>query len=295
MAPRVLLVEESPPVIEAVRGPLEGAGFRVDVASAAPGLEPQPGTLDVAVIRAEAAGAGLLASFRAADPTLPVVLLLADEHEAAAGAGAAADGVLVAPLTAAGVVSCCRAMARLAALERRVRELEAAAPAPAAGLTDYQFFKRLLLMEVKRSRRHRYPIALAFAAVDRWREVAADLDAKARQGVLHDVLGVLTGAVRDIDLALLYSEDRFLVFMPHTRSDGAFQVATRLVTRVRERAREPRVTLSAGIATFEGEGAVSFAALARSAAEALAAAQAEGGDRASRLGPPPKRDRVVIG
>ncbi len=297
MAQLVLVVEESAPVLAALRQHLESAGFRMDVAS--PVEAParlRRGSHALAIVRfGDDGGDDTLASLKEVDPTLPVVALFPDEGDAANEA-LVADGLLVGPLTGPLVVSCCRAMARLAVQARRIAELEKAAQRPGGdGFYDYEFFKKLLLMEVKRSRRHRYPISLALVGVDRWREVSAPLDGRERTSLLAGVLQVVARAIRDIDLPLLYSQDRFLVFMPHTGSDGAMQVANRLCDRVRSQRAGASLTVSAGVASFEGVGTVSFAILARQAAKALAQAQTEGGDRAARSGPTPKRNRILIG
>ncbi len=296
MAQRVLVVEESAPVLAVLRQYLEGAGFRVEVASPveAPAIL-RAGSHALAIVRFGGdEGAATLASLKEMDPTLPVVALFPDEGDAANEA-LVADGLLVGPLSNPLVVSCCRAMARLAVQARRIAELEKTQRPGGEGLYDYDFFKKLLLMEVKRSRRHRYPISLALVGVDRWREVSAKLDARDRAALLAGVLQQVACAIRDIDLPLLYSQDRLLVFMPHTRSDGALQVASRLCSRVRSHRGGAPLTVSAGVASFEGDGAVSFALLARQAAKALVQAQVEGGDRALRAGPAPKRNRILIG
>ncbi|HYQ81933.1 MAG TPA: GGDEF domain-containing protein, partial [Anaeromyxobacteraceae bacterium] len=214
MAQRVLIVEPSKVVAQALRRHLERGGFTADLAVPAEALARlQPGAHAVAFLRPEAAGGTALAErLKEADPLLPVVLVYEDEEEAAAEA-LVADAVLVGPLSGPAVVSCARAMARLRAQARRLAELERGGARPRAG-GDYEFLKKLLLVEVRRSRRYRYPIALALVAVDRWKEVAGGLDARARAALLAELLGVISRAVRDIDLALLYSEDRFLVFMP---------------------------------------------------------------------------------
>ncbi len=297
MAQRILVVEESRTVAAALRRPLVGAGFKVDEAAPEEALSLlEVGVHALAIVRPDASGGiPVVDLLKKADPTLPVVLVFPDEDEAEAGAGAlVADGLLVGPLVAPVVVSCCRAMSRLRAQAKRIVELERAKPS-VKGLQDYEFFKKLLLMEVKRSRRYRYPVSLALVAVDRWKEAAAKLDRRSRAALLSDLLGVVAGAVRDIDLPILYSEDRFLVFMPHTRGDGAQQVSSRIVSRVRARKGPVPVTVSAGVSTFEGEGTVSFSALTKAAAEALSRAQAAGGDQAARASGARKRERISIG
>ncbi len=299
MAQRVLVVEESRTVANALRRHLEGAGFRVDLA--APGEAPQrlEASHALALVRASAGiDGGLAAALKEADPGLPVVLIFEDSEEAEDTAeDLSADGVLVGPLSRAAVVSLCRAMARLRAQAHLIARMQGASRRPAAAPSDLDVLKRIVLMEVKRSRRYRYPISLSLAAVDRWKQVAAKLDGRARAALLGDLLGVVTRAVRDIDLALAYSAERFLVLMPHTRAEGALEVANRLVARVRAWRGPIRVTASVGVATSEGgDGGMSFGSLTRGAAEALLRAQTAGGDKAELAGGPRrKRDRIVMG
>ena len=245
MAQRVLIVEPSKVVAQALRRHLERGGFRVDLAVPAEAVTTlQPGAHAVAFLRPEAAGGtALLEKLKEADPLLPVVLVYEDEEEAA-GEALVADAVLVGPLAGPVVVSCARAMARLRAQARRLAELERGG-ARSRAASDYEFLKKLLLVEVRRSRRYRYPIALALVAVDRWKEVVAGLDQRARAGLLADLLGVISRAVRDIDLALVYSEDRFLVFMPHTGAESGLHVSARLASRPSSRTSAARARASA--------------------------------------------------
>ncbi|HTP50837.1 MAG TPA: diguanylate cyclase [Anaeromyxobacteraceae bacterium] len=294
MAQRILVIEESGPVVAALRRHLEGAGFRVDVETPAGALEGiEPGTYAVAVVRPEVTGGPrLLDGLRRSDPALPVVLLYHDEEEASAEE-LSADALLVAPLSRPAVVSLCRVMARVRAQTLRIAELEKERARPAAaGIYDYEFFKRLLLMEVKRSRRYRYPVSLALVAVDRWKEVSARMAGRVRASLLAELLTLVAGTVRDIDLPLHYSEERLLVFMPHTAARGAQQVASRVVQRVRSH--PAKLTVSVGVATFDGEGTMSFSSLVRAASDALERARTSGGDRTAHAAGRPRRDRVSM-
>jgi len=111
--------------------------------------------------------------------------------------------------------------------------------AGAAADFDFEFFKKFLLMEVKRSRRYRYPVSFLLVAVDRFAERLAGADDARRRAVLNEVLVLLTRSVRDIDLVIPFSENRFLVFLPHTPRDGAVVVASRMHAQV-ARARASR-------------------------------------------------------
>ncbi len=220
-----------------------------------------------------------------------------DRKEAAASPDARhADGVLVAPLTASSVVAICDLSVRLRDLSARVSDLEGRASRHAG--PDLSILKRLLLAEVKRSRRYGHPLSLALVAIDGWEERAPKLSARGRTAALAGVLGVVTASLRDLDLAVPFSRERIVVVMPHTRADGALRVARRLCAKVREHRGQPgraRVTASVGVAAHPGDGTVSFAGLVKRAGDALARARAQGGDRAEAADPPRKRDRISIG
>jgi diguanylate cyclase (GGDEF)-like protein len=284
MAQRILVLETSHPVVAALRRLLHGAGFDVQVASPAAALDGiEPGAFAVAALRASSPeGPRALEAIRRADLNLPVVLLLDDEDEPAGRLPA--DGALVSPLTRTAVVSLFRALARL-----RVESGRDQASRP-ANLQEYEFFKKLLLVEVKRSRRYHYPVSLALLAVDGWKARAAKLDERERSTLLGEMLALVVGGVRDIDLPLLYDGERLLVFMPHTDSLGARTVAQRLVRRARSH--PAGITASVGVSSFDGEGTMSFSTLVRGAADALAKAQGRGGDQAEQGTGKARRERA---
>ena len=283
MPGRILVVEESRPVVASLRRALEPLGFRLDAvtpAVAAGRLDPD--RHEVAIVRAGPGAAALVASLREAAPALSVVVLFEEEGSQQRAEALGADGFLVGPLSPTAVASTCAMAGRLHGRGRRVAELEAAlAAAPPAAPADREldFLKRMMFAEVKRSRRYRYPIALALVAVDGWPDVAAKLGARARARLLGEVLALLSGAVRDIDVAVPFAQERFVVLMPHTPADGAMKVSRRLCARVREREGTPRLTASVGVASHDGEGPVSFSTLVRRASEALSRARSGGGDR----------------
>lgn len=290
MAQRILVLETSHPVVAALRRFLGGAGFEVQVASPAAALDGlDPAIFTVAALRASSPdGPRVLEAIRRADPRLPVVLLLDDEDEPAGRLPA--DGALLSPLTRTAVVSLFRALARLRVEVARARTHDRGPASRPANLQEYEFFKKLLLVEVKRSRRYHYPVSLALLAVDGWKERAAKLDERERSTLLGEMLALVVGGVRDIDLPLLYDAERLLVFMPHTDALGARTVAQRLVRRARSH--PAGITASVGVSSFDGEGTMSFSTLVRGAADALAKAQGRGGDQAEQGTGKPRRERV---
>lgn len=297
MAGRILVAVDSKPVVAALRRDLEPAGLAVDAvrpSEAAGRLDPARHV--AAVVRAGKGAEAVVAALKAAAPRLAVLALFFDEEEAAAFPGAlGADGVLVGPLTAPQVAGTCALAARLTATQQRLHAAERSRPLTPSGEHDLAFLKRLLFVEVKRSRRYGIPTSLALVSVDGWEGLSAPLDRPARLALLAELIGLVSASVRDIDIAVPFSEERLVVLMPHTGAAGGLQVARRLCTRVRERATTIPLTVSVGVASHEGHGAVSFGSLVKRAGEALAAARAQGGDRAVGAEPAKRRDRISIG
>jgi diguanylate cyclase (GGDEF)-like protein len=181
------------------------------------------------------------------------------------------------------------------------RPAEHAAPSSSP---DFEFLKRLLLMEVKRSRRYRYPIALLLIELDRFTERAAPLTPAQRTASLAEALKLLTSGVRDIDVAVPVSEGRFVVFLPHTGQEGGIVVAERLRQKIKDQHPIPGLTTAVGLAVFDpGAGRpkdqtqVSFGNLMKEAGEALRKAQSAGGDRVECHQPrsAAQSDRISLG
>ncbi|RYZ37648.1 MAG: diguanylate cyclase [Myxococcaceae bacterium] len=310
----VLLAEPSAPVASALRRYLEGAGHEVAwVGSAVDArrlLEDRPPAVLVASASLPVDGEALCQELRQKGSRLPVLLVYPpdEEHADTRAAEAGAEGCLVGPLKRGTVVTCVRLVLRLAGAAMHPVHPESAAPAVAiparpGGLPerrasrtdlfavssspDFDFLKRLLLMEVKRSRRYRYPISLLLVEVDRFTEHTLSLAPQARTALLAEALGLLTAGVRDIDVVVPFADSRFVVFLPHTPRSGARVVAERLRERMPSLKALPGATASVGVAVSEPVGnakaltqgaGLSFGGLLKEAGDALRRAQAGGGD-----------------
>ena len=295
MTRRILVADDSEAVVIAIRRDLEERGREV-VAVSPPDAAARvaEARFDAALVRGTA-GAHVFAALRAADPLLPIVVLFLDRKEASLHPGARGDAVLVGPLTASAVSTACALAEELRARGERIADLEARRARPPRADRELEFLKRLLFVEVKRSRRYGFPLSLALLSIDGWAELAPALGAKGRTALVADLLAAVSTTLREIDVAVPFSEERLVVLLPHTKDDGALRVARRLCALVRDRAGPPKVTASVGVATHAGDRTVSFGSLVKRAGDALARARAGGGDRAEAADPPKKRDRISIG
>lgn len=292
-AARVLLAEPSAPVANALRGFLAGK-YAVRVARTedeALAVLAQEGA-DV-VLASESPlfdGEGLCAAMKAR-PGSPAIVLVyppdeagADERSAAAGA----DACLVGPLKAGTVLSCVKNVLKLHALqalavpEAQAQAAEGNEPELAAQTSaDFQTFRTLLVREVRRSRRFRYPVSLVVVALDGFGD-SEDPEEVARLAVLGDaVLPRLVNALREVDLVAPYRLARWVAFLPHTPLAGAQEVAARLQEGLSGLG-DTFITASVGVASHDpllAAGPLSFGALVDGAEEALETARREGGNR----------------
>lgn len=151
------------------------------------------------------------------------------------------------------------------------------------GFVHFDFFKQMLVMELKRAKRYGYSLAVALIALDPWADGSSPTDEVAKTLRLR-VSTAISACVRDIDLPVDFAEDRFLVFLPYTEIEGAEQVGRRIVQSTRASGSVEddgvthRLSVSVGIAALRPGRPVSFAQLMRDAGLALRAAQLKGGN-----------------
>ncbi len=155
---------------------------------------------------------------------------------------------------------------------------------PASGFHHFEFFKKLLVIELKRARRYGYSLAACLVAIDEGG--LEGLSAGARAKLKVQVARKLKAVVRDIDLPVDYADNHVLVFLPYTDLAGAERAGQRMEHAVRgidgvegETGARVQPTISVGISALKPGKGVSFAKLVRDASMALRAAQLKGGAR----------------
>jgi diguanylate cyclase (GGDEF)-like protein len=322
--PRILIAEPSAPLANALRKFLDGWG-EVQVVSSLEGVVQvvrgwAPDVL-IATVSTAFDGEALTPHVRKNAPEIAVVLSYphteaerAPERARAAGA----DAFIVGPPKKHHVLAIVQAVARLNVLAAQLRGLSAkfeelkatAAKQPAkvkpsqvgVNAPDEAFFKKYMLLEVKRSKRYQYPVALLLISLDRLAEQLGESAPEfQRAAIRSEAIEALSVLLRDIDVAMPFGEDKYLIFLPHTPLKGTTIVAGRVVERMGKLDSFPGGTVSVGVASFDPGAkpteAVSFGGLVREAGEALKKAQEAGGNRfvAPELPPPPKKNRISLG
>ncbi|MFQ5794843.1 MAG: diguanylate cyclase [Candidatus Bipolaricaulia bacterium] len=144
------------------------------------------------------------------------------------------------------------------AIERvreRERLKEMARKDQLTGLYNRHFFNEIIVRERNRSRRYKHPISLLLLDVDGFKQINDEFGHQMGDRVLKQVADLVQRQVRGVDMVIRYGGDEFLVMMPETDHDGAYQVATRLRERIATWQAEPglghlRPTLSLGFACW---------------------------------------------
>lgn len=334
---RVLVAEPSAPISNALRKFLEGVAdvqvvhFLDEAVQMVRARAPE---VLIASVSGSFDGEVLCAQVkRQASDTAVVLCYPVDDAEWAPDRAkeADADAFLVGPLKKHAVLSALRAADRIRTLNLRVKGLEldvmrlksqppppppvrepTPAPAPKPKLkagvgvntADEAFFKKYLLLEVKRSKRYQYPVALLLVQLDKLEEHLKDESSPEfqRAAIRAEALRVIGELLRDIDLAMPFAEDKYLVFLPHTPLKGSAIVAKRIVERLRRIDAFEKGTASVGVASYDPKvlpkgASVSFGKLVREANAALKKAQDAGGDRAEvpEHAEAPKKSRISMG
>ena len=206
-----------------------------------------------------------------------------------------ADVVFVRPLTGRHLGMVCSLLFRISELRTRVVFLEEENIGLRHSLgadlyldTDTQFyrfeiFKHIILMEIKKAKRHGYVVSLLLLTFDKYSEMMGWLEPDQRRHLFDMLKKAVVNNIRDIDIPLLFSEDKILVVMPHTDLKSAAIVADRIRDRVGE-IKTPgslaklKLSSSAAVASTQGDPDAGFGTMVQSAVRGLKEADRKGGN-----------------
>ena len=237
------------------------------------------------------AGTEAVAELKALPGHLPVLLFgEADDHEARRrGHTAGADEYLALPLLTDELEL--RLLAhlrvrgqfeRLAAQNRYLAEL--AETDPLTGLPNRRRFDGVLAGEHERSRRYRRPLALLTIDVDHFKEINDTRGHATGDEVLRLVAGAITRGLRTSDHPARIGGEEFLILVPEASPSGALALGERVRRRVEELAlavdgHQYRVTVSIGVAWWDGARPVDRDELVAQSDRALYSAKRDGRNR----------------
>jgi len=132
------------------------------------------------------------------------------------------------------------------------------------GLKTRGYSEQQLDLELARAGRRGTPVALLMIDIDHFKRLNDTHGHPAGDVVLRDFAAILTGELRQIDLAARYGGEEFILLLPETNQEGAMLVAQRLRHAVEEaqfRISSSEVgtvpehlTISLGVAIFPDDG-----------------------------------------
>ena len=302
--PLSIAILDEPPYIAAAKQAIAVAGHKVAAAaSGQTGIEQiksllRTGIADVLLVGMPG-GEELIDTALALAPRRPVVIAVFSGKPAEAVRRAivlGADLAVARPLDldklAPVLLAASRlAVARTTASAARTSDanlrgrLDAMADHEPGALQPFAAFERVFELEIKRSKRYGYPIAIALFSIE--------VDGEPPPGMLGIVRAragnALIQSIRDIDLATEV-DDRFLVLLPYTTLRGAAEVARRILSAVTggvpisAAGKTYPPTITGSVAGAHAGESLSIARLMRDATQALEEAERDGAELAVPMG-----------
>jgi diguanylate cyclase (GGDEF)-like protein len=122
------------------------------------------------------------------------------------------------------------------------------------GLANYRRLLDVLENEIRRSERTSRPFALILLDLDGLKKINDRYGHLTGSRALCRVADVLRVHSRAMDTGARYGGDEFALILPETELSAAREVASRICQRVAADAEQPRLSISAGVAVYPGDG-----------------------------------------
>jgi diguanylate cyclase (GGDEF)-like protein/PAS domain S-box-containing protein len=129
---------------------------------------------------------------------------------------------------------------------------------PLTNLHNRRYFFDLAHREMERARRYQSPLSLIMIDIDRFKEVNDTHGHLIGDMVLRQIADRLSEQLREIDVLCRYGGEEFVVLLPDTALDAAYQVAERLRQAtiqkpIQANDRLVQITTSLGVAFMDAE------------------------------------------
>lgn len=152
------------------------------------------------------------------------------------------------------------------------------------GTYNDRYFHRRMREEFQRAQRHHLPLSCIMLDFDNFKEINDNFDHAFGDFVLLAFAKKVRGAIREIDIPARFGGDEFVVLLPNTGLEEAVRIAERIRKVVsaytfEHDKHQTHVTISIGIATFDGVDEITPEEFLRRADCALLEAKRRGRDR----------------
>lgn len=155
------------------------------------------------------------------------------------------------------------------------------------GLYNHRHFYDRLEEEFSRADRYAAPLSLLFFDIDDFKRIN-DLYGHTRGDQVLKKIGQLVKSIaRESDIPARYGGEEFAVILPSTGEDGAFDLANRIHTIIRnynfEHLPNEQITVSSGVATFANKNYQSLNELVHHADDGMYKAKNKGKDMVAQV------------
>ena len=153
----------------------------------------------------------------------------------------------------------CAIAAEVASLRRQLSELSTLVRTdPLTGLANYRYFLLALDQEIERTQRSGQPTSLVMLDIDHFKEVNDRWGHETGNLALVHLARLLQQTVRRLDIPCRYGGEEFAIILPDTDLAASIPVAERIrqaieASALKVSARELRITVSQGIATYTND------------------------------------------
>jgi diguanylate cyclase (GGDEF)-like protein len=125
---------------------------------------------------------------------------------------------------------------------------------PLTGIYNRAYLDQFLVREFENSTRHKWPLSVAFADLDNFKQVNDSFGNQAGDRILQATARILRGNTRETDLIARYGGEEFVVVLPATDAETARSICERMVIAFRNTGHvigsdHAKVTISIGCAT----------------------------------------------
>mgnify|MGYP000944815420 CR=1 FL=1 len=149
-------------------------------------------------------------------------------------------------------------------------------------LYNYRHFYSRLEEEFSRAARYNTPLSLVFFDIDDFKRVNDIYGHTQGDKVLRKIGEIMRTIARESDIPARYGGEEFAILLPNTAAEGAYGVASRLCSVIREHVfeglAEEQITISTGVATRVDRNIESFERFLQLADQAMYKAKFQGKD-----------------